>query len=219
MASGTEATDEWCENSCADGGCPEEAQAVCECGALTAVDHADEREGNRDVGCLSISVDQTNDDCNLACGAEGDCPSDLRAACKCGEDAVKDHILHKADRAAAEREKKVNEEMSSTASKVASDNKAAQNPSYDPLADPSLNPTMPTPATMPTPVPLPEAPVVPLDPDQAAAIKASEDATNAANEATAEAAVAAIASTSVHAAPSFEEWCLALCSQIGRAHV
>ena len=28
VASGTEATDEWCENSCADGGCPEEAQVT-----------------------------------------------------------------------------------------------------------------------------------------------------------------------------------------------
>ena len=187
IASGTEATDEWCENSCADGGCPEEAQQVCECGALTASDHADEREGNKDAACLSITVDKTNDDCDAACGAEGDCPSNLKAVCKCGEDAVKDHILKKADRAAAEREKKINEEMSSTASKVASDNKAAQHPDYNPLDDPALNPAMPT------PIPLPDAPVAPLDPDHEAAIKAAEDATKAANEATAEAAAAAAA--------------------------
>ena len=76
---------------------------MCECGALTAIDHADEREGNKDAACLSITVDKTNDDCDVACGSEGDCPSNLKAVCKCGEDAVKDHILKKADRAAAER--------------------------------------------------------------------------------------------------------------------
>ena len=32
MASGTEATDDWCENQCAAYGCEEDAQKVCELG-------------------------------------------------------------------------------------------------------------------------------------------------------------------------------------------
>ena len=182
VASGTEATDEWCENSCADGGCPEEAQKVCECGESTASDQADTRAHNRDAGCLSIVVGKTNDECAAACMSAEGCPSGLKEQCKCGEDAVKPHNLKKADIAAAAREKAINEEMSSTASQVASDNKDASVPS-----------TQPGIAPVATPVPLPEAPAAPLDPAHEAAVKAAEEAAKAANEATAEAAAVAAA--------------------------
>jgi hypothetical protein len=33
VASGTEATNDWCENQCAAYGCEEDAQKVCECSA------------------------------------------------------------------------------------------------------------------------------------------------------------------------------------------
>ena len=186
VASSTEATDEWCENSCANGGCPEDAQKVCECGVSTASDQAATREHNSNAGCLSISVDKTNDECDAACGIAGDCrTAGVSDDCKCGDDAVKPHNLKKAAAAAEAREKKINEEMSTTASQVASDNNDALHPES---AQPGGISGMPA---VPTPVPLPEVPAAKLDPEHEAAIKAAEDAAKAANEATAEAAAAA----------------------------
>ena len=38
--------------------------------------------------CVSITVDTTNGACQRACAAPDGCPAELKASCKCGDEAI-----------------------------------------------------------------------------------------------------------------------------------
>ena len=59
---------------------------------------------------MSISVKKTNDECNLACGAQGECPPDVSKVCKCGDDVL--DYISEAQKAEAARQKRANEDYS-----------------------------------------------------------------------------------------------------------
>ena len=57
MASGTEATDDWCENQCAAYGCEEDAQKVCKCSARHTAQQPEAAEGPADGDEVTIHHD------------------------------------------------------------------------------------------------------------------------------------------------------------------
>jgi len=66
--------------------------------------------------CVSITVDTTNGACQRACASPEGCPAELKASCKCGDEAIDN--LDKAAAATEERDKQKNAQRSEVRASV-----------------------------------------------------------------------------------------------------
>ena len=115
-------TDLWCTDSCVPDGCPKDAQEACKCDDDRHEGGGPLSEGDMrevDFSCLSISVDKSNEWCNSECGEMGKCPSDAKKYCRCGDDAVTDDALDRAQKATVARETASNVRRATSSAKSA----------------------------------------------------------------------------------------------------
>ena len=144
MASGTEATDDWCENQCAAYGCEEDAQKVCKCSARHTAQQPEAAEGPADGDEVTIHHEVKGeeaadaDEQAMASWAGAPLSSDEQAE-QSRKQAEKDA---RAVEAANEAQRKA---VEAEAKKIAAAGEVSQmdanpNPNPNPNANPNPNP-------------------------------------------------------------------------------